>query len=425
MQAAPTTNPNFTSDGSAASSCANYRTLWSIVLTCALTVFACTYSAIHPNIPSPKDSPVRVLLLHLGIMVAALLVPELLAVWALRQWLWARHISTEFRKHFSVHYAWTQTHSFFALMGGFMLYVDGEPYHILLPDHLLDLIRAGSIDVPTLTAKQIRDRSKGNAISKGLIILQVAWFILQLISRAIYHLETTQLEVGTLAFAVLNFITYAVWWNKPLGVQCSHPVYWKSTKAKLAEVCFDKYVYTPINSTPADYVPLSASENDDLEISIEIVAVSLVDSVVRLIGINVMSPRKLQVPTCDSGNVKLERQESNVLTLVGLFMGTIFGGIHCTAWFYPFPTYQEQVLWRVSAIYITFTQWFHLLVYLLFIPKTEKKKTLRLSFIVMFPGILLYVTARVIIFTLMLTTLRNLRPGAFETVSWAYLLPHL
>jgi hypothetical protein len=31
---------------------------------------------------------------------------------------------------------------------------------------------------------------------------------MQLITRAIYHLETTELEVGTLAFAVLNFLTY-------------------------------------------------------------------------------------------------------------------------------------------------------------------------------------------------------------------------
>ena len=104
-------------------------------------------------------------------------------------------------------------------MGGFVLYVDGEPYHTLSPDQLLDLIHSGSIDVPILTAEQICDKSKGNAISKGLIILQVTWFIMQLISRAIYHLETTQLELGTLAFAVLNFITYAAWWNKPLDVQ--------------------------------------------------------------------------------------------------------------------------------------------------------------------------------------------------------------
>jgi len=55
---------------------------------------------------------------------------------------------------------------------------------------------------------------------------------MQLITRAIYHLETTQLEAGTLAFAVLNFLTCAVWWNKPLNVRCPHPVYWKSTESR-------------------------------------------------------------------------------------------------------------------------------------------------------------------------------------------------
>jgi hypothetical protein len=133
-------------------------------------------------------------------------------------------------------------------MGGFMLYdVDRKPYHTLQPDEVLELIHKGCIDAPTLTAKWIRDRSKGNVISKGLIMLQVAWFVLQLITRAIYHLETTQLEAGTLAFAVLNFLTYAVWWNKPLDVQCPHPVYWKSTESKPGDH-IDEYVCASIKS---------------------------------------------------------------------------------------------------------------------------------------------------------------------------------
>jgi hypothetical protein len=129
-------------------------------------------------------------------------------------------------------------------MGGFMLYVDGEPYLTLRHDYILELIREECIDVPTLTEKRIHDKSKGNAISKGLVMLQVAWFVMQLMTRAIYHLETTQLEAGTVAFAVLNFLTYAVWWNKPLDVQCSHPVYWKSTKSRPQDHI--EYVFTSI-----------------------------------------------------------------------------------------------------------------------------------------------------------------------------------
>ncbi|KAG2069406.1 hypothetical protein BDR04DRAFT_1119138 [Suillus decipiens] len=226
------------------------RTLWSIVSGSILTLFACIYSAIHPNIPSPKDSSFLILRRRFGIMIMALIAPELMVTWAMRQWLSARQVTRQFtelkcfktqpqeqskeksfkylfKAYFSEQsedYTWTQTHSLFLLMGGFMIYADGKPYLTLRHDHILTLIPAGCIDTPILTAKQIRDRSKGNAISKGLIIIQVTWFIVQFITRVIYHLKITQLEVGTLAFAVLNFLTYAVWWNKPLDVQCPHPM---------------------------------------------------------------------------------------------------------------------------------------------------------------------------------------------------------
>ncbi|KAG1870354.1 hypothetical protein C8R48DRAFT_549141, partial [Suillus tomentosus] len=209
------------------------RTLWSIISSSVLTLFACVYSAIHPNIPSPKhSSQLHGLWRQIRMVIMALIAPELIVTWAMRQWFSADQVTRQFKElgYPSVHFTWTQTHSFFVLMGGFMLYVKGKPHRTpsrtLQPDHILILIRQRCIDIPILTADQIHDRSKGNTISKGLVILQVAWFVMQLITRAIYRLETTQLEVGTLAFAVLNFLTYAAWWDKPLNVQCPHPVYW-------------------------------------------------------------------------------------------------------------------------------------------------------------------------------------------------------
>ncbi|KAG2359788.1 hypothetical protein BDR07DRAFT_1291493 [Suillus spraguei] len=231
------------------------RTLWSIVSSCILTLFACIYTAIHPNIPSPKDNLLRTLWWQfgLGTMIAALIAPELIVTWAMRQWLSARRVT----RHRRSNYTWTQAHSFFVLMGGFMLYVDKKPYHTLQPDELLKLIRDGCIDVPTLTANQIHDKSKNNTISKGLTILQVTWFVLQLITRAIYHLEITQLEVGTLAFSVLSFLTYALWWDKPLNVQYPHPVYWKSTtESRLEDYAPKEYVYA---STCIPLLIMSAS----------------------------------------------------------------------------------------------------------------------------------------------------------------------
>ncbi|KAG1886408.1 uncharacterized protein F5891DRAFT_1132456 [Suillus fuscotomentosus] len=216
------------------------KTLWTIISSSVLTLFACIYSAIHPNIPSPKDSgSFLIIRRQLGMMIMTLIAPEMIVTWAMRQSFSAHQVTRQFKESGypnvgpeSEDYTWTQTHSFFALMGGFMLYVDGEPYLTLRPEYILKLIRDECIDVPTITANQIHDKSKGNAISKALVMLQVAWFVMQLITRVVCHLETTQLEVGTLAFAVLSFLTYAMWWDKPLNVRCPHPVYWKSTVSR-------------------------------------------------------------------------------------------------------------------------------------------------------------------------------------------------
>jgi hypothetical protein len=50
----------------------------------------------------------------------------------------------------------------------------------------------------------------------------MGWFIMQCIARSKEHLPITEIELVTLAFATLKFITYGLWWDKPLGVQCPY-----------------------------------------------------------------------------------------------------------------------------------------------------------------------------------------------------------
>ncbi|KAG2035783.1 hypothetical protein BDR03DRAFT_922474 [Suillus americanus] len=456
IQAAPTTNTT-TSDSSEAPSFTT-RTIWSIVSSSVLTLIACIYSAIHPNIPSPRDSPLRILLRRLGIMIMALIAPELIVTWAMRQWISARQVTNQFEKsgypsvrlesedhgsaeataeqyvedhdntrlliaHLKVptsryegswhtlakpfkklykayvseqseDYTWTQEHSFFVLMGGFMLYVDGKPYHTLQPDEVLKLIRAECIDAPILTANQIHDKSKGNVISKGLIMLQVAWFVMQLITRALYHLETTQLEVGTLAFALLNFLTYTVWWNKPLDVRCPYPIYWKSTDVPEIDAPSEYGIFSPVLGPIEEVIGLSY----------------------------IPTSRKLRVPTFD-GSIDLEDSNKMVLQLAALLMATIFGGIHCMAWFFSFPTYQEQVLWQISAVAITFTPWLCFLAR--FIPDSLLGIVGFVFGLICLVSVILYITVRALLLVLMCTTLRNLHPAAYKAVPWTILVPHL
>ncbi|KIK64966.1 hypothetical protein GYMLUDRAFT_194753, partial [Collybiopsis luxurians FD-317 M1] len=98
----------------------NCRTLFEIVWSCIGVLIACTWISVHPNVPGLNESSWKVLRRKIRLMIIAVLAPELLVLWAARQWFAARKLSRHYK-------AWTKTHAFFALMGGFALY-EGNKY---------------------------------------------------------------------------------------------------------------------------------------------------------------------------------------------------------------------------------------------------------------------------------------------------------
>ena len=95
------------------------RTIWNIVWSCLATIFSCTWVAVHPNIPCPKRreangwierciwNPLLSFAEHrLPLFICALLVPEYVLAWAIRQFLSARKIAkankSEFDKILSI-----------------------------------------------------------------------------------------------------------------------------------------------------------------------------------------------------------------------------------------------------------------------------------------------------------------------------------
>ena len=82
------------------------RSIWNIIWSCIVTIFSCMWVAVHPNIPCPKKRVAKNsfqtwiwnLLLsfaehRLPLFVCALLVPEYVLAWAIRQHMRARKIT--------------------------------------------------------------------------------------------------------------------------------------------------------------------------------------------------------------------------------------------------------------------------------------------------------------------------------------------
>lgn len=100
---------------------------------------------------------------------------------------------------------------------------------------LQKLLNRQLIDFPETTAKEIEDRSKSDALSKGVALLQISWFLIQLIARVHQHLAITEIELTTAALAGLNSIMYLFWWNKPFDVRCPIVIRTKELDWRLAE----------------------------------------------------------------------------------------------------------------------------------------------------------------------------------------------
>ncbi|KAG2356469.1 hypothetical protein BDR07DRAFT_1535345 [Suillus spraguei] len=212
-----------------ASDCSPYntRTLWDILSSCGLTLFACTWTAVHPDIPYMDQRVMATTWRRLLLMVVVLIAPEFTITWAAWQFLDARKVAKDFNEYV---FGWTLTHGFFASMGGFVLHVNGEPWATLKPDELLGFVRNGSVEMPVITKADIQDRSKGDVLSKCVAILQLVWFLIQLIARYAQKLPVTPLEIDTLGVAALACISYGLWLKKPKDVGRPYIVHWNSKK---------------------------------------------------------------------------------------------------------------------------------------------------------------------------------------------------
>ena len=119
---------------------------------------------------------------------------------------------------------WTATHGHFLIMGGFVLVRNGHET-VLDYDSFVDGDMSYEVAFPTVTAREIQDKSRGDFLSKSIAILQSIWFIVECITRGKEGLALTELELVTLALASLNGVMYFLWWDKPLGVKEPIKVY--------------------------------------------------------------------------------------------------------------------------------------------------------------------------------------------------------
>ncbi|KAF9566499.1 hypothetical protein CPC08DRAFT_614544, partial [Agrocybe pediades] len=185
-----------------------------IIWSCLATTIAASWVSVHPNIPHPHDSRLKRTSRRIELMFWAIITPELIIFWAMRQRYGARKLERLFDASRLNGRAPTVSFKFLQ-MGGLMLHDKGRAKQVLGWETLMHYYQAGRIDLSSATEASINDHSKADGLAKGLALLQTFWFIVQCIARfSDKSLVLTELELATAALAVLSLIMYLLWWNK-------------------------------------------------------------------------------------------------------------------------------------------------------------------------------------------------------------------
>ncbi|KXN92866.1 hypothetical protein AN958_07063 [Leucoagaricus sp. SymC.cos] len=371
------------------------RTVAQIYWTCIGTIFACTWAALHPNLPGPRDSSFQQLRRRIVSMYIAIGAPELIVHWSLRQRVAAKRLKDEFNREFfngeETPSGWTLTHGFFVQMGGFMLYDGKKPVRVLTFKRLVQAIKDQEIDLPDIPVEDIMDKSKRDTLGKFIVVVQTTWFIIQCIARSRSGLPLAELEISTLAFAVLNAIAYGILWSKPQSISVPIKLFLKH----LPETLHPQHPQPdPSLSSPRTKVPHTPSVS----------------------ALPLPLSKDTTQPRISDFNMSLVAISSGI--------GMVFGLLHLALWSFAFPTSTQRWVWNGSAFLITSEPVIALIAAAAMSSGTPG--WIKGAGVLLFytsGGI--YIAARCALIFLSLYTVPNLPVDAYRDISWVNLFPHI
>ena len=275
---------------------------------------------------------------------------------------------------------------------------------------MLYAIREGIIPLPDTTAEDLNDRSKGDALVKGLAVLHISWLVIQILARGVQGIAITQLEIMVLGFSACALVTYFLLFYKPQDVKVP------------------TYIDIPHTLTRPQIIQLAARSP---------VATLMVEQF-WLHGVAVRAMADNIFPWTPGIRFKLPSPLMKTPIFLNPHLigigggGALFGGIHVAAWNFSFPTPVERLLWRISAGYLVSIPLVGVFIYWFVQHFTRRRrggetdaKPDRILRPIGRVAIPLYLLARMYLLVEVFRCLAYPAPSTFDTVGWPSLIPHI
>lgn len=393
--------------------------LWS----CLLTIFVCTWTALHLNLPSQDEKYWQIQLRRARWMVAAVLIPEVVMASAFAQRTAAR---ASVKAMEAVGCTWTMRHAFFLNMGGVWLQPkDSKPFPINAAQ-LNYLVADGYMRLPGLSGKEIWDKSKADKFAKIFACGQIGWLVVQCVGRAIQNLPITPLEIATMSFAIPSLATYILWFHKPADVEVPTFFHIDDTTAEMLTRISPQKGYS-WRQTPLDFIATVNSPSFTSEVILK--------------SKRWPNRRAYVGPSNRIRNDVFALKYSILDPVCVSFVWVGFAGFHFSAWNFAFPSYAELVMWRAACLtmtgsmlvfWITSNRRFYMLLAYLWPWKrkqlqgvvSERAKVSTIQIMLGAVTGLAYLGARMCLIVLVFSGFRKMPVGVFKTVDWTVFLPH-
>jgi hypothetical protein len=366
--------------------------LWSCIITLGL----CVWTSVHPDI-IPNPTTLRITIRRVVWMFWALFTPELIVGSACVQRKNAKLVHDTWCAHFGIKPGSSQDNmgmegAFFVVMGGFVVNEDLEAGEdgekddftrdrcILTHEGFLHYLSKDQIPMDAINKRVIADKGKADLIAKFLVCLQALWMVFQCSARKATGLPITLLELHVVIQVFFVLVSYTQWFYKPLNI--NEPI----------------ILSLPVEVEESAFLRVNRYRNVFLEVM---------------------------------GSLQ-EASDIGSGYCYWMTLGTVIitSCAHMSAWNYPFPTYAEQILWRVSSIALA-TPSISLICELLDSSSHNFNSTMynfiyrTTAVIFMLICIPLYLFSITFITVEAFISLRKVPLGTYDSVQWVDFWPHI